>query len=108
GLRTSSGLVSSALAERGRTQGARPVNAADTEIGTDHERTAGANVEQLLTRTFVVPTYAHEADGTFSWDSTTVVLVEARAGGHAGVGYSYTAGAAAALVEELLAEAVVG
>ena len=38
-------------------------------------------VEQLAARAFTVPTDAPEADGTFSWDATTVVLVEARAGG---------------------------
>ena len=55
-----------------------------------------------------MPTDAPEADGTLSWDATTIVLVEARAEGHAGLGYSYTAGAAAALIEEMLSEAVVG
>jgi L-alanine-DL-glutamate epimerase-like enolase superfamily enzyme len=55
-----------------------------------------------------VPTDAPEADGTLSWDSTTIVLVQARADGQTGLGYSYTAGAAAALIEEMLSEAVVG
>jgi L-alanine-DL-glutamate epimerase-like enolase superfamily enzyme len=65
-------------------------------------------VEQLAARAFTVPTDTPEADGTLSWDATTIVLVEARAGGHAGLGYSYAAGAAAALVSELLTDAVVG
>jgi L-alanine-DL-glutamate epimerase-like enolase superfamily enzyme len=65
-------------------------------------------VERLAARAFTIPTDAPEADGTFSWDATTVVVVQARAGGHAGLGYSYAAGAAAALVSELLADAVVG
>jgi L-alanine-DL-glutamate epimerase-like enolase superfamily enzyme len=65
-------------------------------------------VEQLAARAFTIPTDALEADGTLSWDATTVVLVQARADGHTGVGYSYAAGAAASLVSELLAEAVVG
>ncbi len=56
----------------------------------------------------MVPTDGPEADGTLSWDATTIVIVEARAGGHAGIGYSYAAGAAAALVSELLAGVVVG
>lgn len=55
-----------------------------------------------------MPTDAPEADGTLSWDATTIVLVQARAGDHTGLGYSYTAGAAAALIEEMLSEAVVG
>jgi L-alanine-DL-glutamate epimerase-like enolase superfamily enzyme len=65
-------------------------------------------VEQLVARAFTIPTDAPEADGTFSWDATTVVLVEARAGGQTGLGYSYAAGAAAAFVSELLTNAVVG
>jgi L-alanine-DL-glutamate epimerase-like enolase superfamily enzyme len=65
-------------------------------------------VERLAARVFTVPTDAPEADGTLSWDATTVVLVEARAGGHTGLGYSYAAGAAAAVISELLADAVVG
>ncbi len=75
----------------------------NTKIGVREEA-----VEQLAARTFTVPTDAPEADGTLSWDATTVVLAEARAGGHTGVGYSYAAGAAGALISELLSEAVVG
>jgi L-alanine-DL-glutamate epimerase-like enolase superfamily enzyme len=65
-------------------------------------------VERVTARAFTVPTDASEADGTLSWDSTTVVLVQASAGGHTGVGYSYAAGAAAPLVRELLMDAVLG
>ena len=74
------------------------------------QRDAGSRVpvEQVRTRAFTVPTDAPEADGTLSWDSTTVVLVQASAGGHTGLGYSYAAGAAVPLVGELLADAVLG
>jgi L-alanine-DL-glutamate epimerase-like enolase superfamily enzyme len=65
-------------------------------------------VEEVSARTFTIPTDAPEADGTLSWDATTLVLVEARAGGHTGIGYSYAAAAAGELVRELLAGAVVG
>jgi L-alanine-DL-glutamate epimerase-like enolase superfamily enzyme len=65
-------------------------------------------VERVDVRTFTVPTDAPEADGTLSWDSTTVVVVQAHAAGIAGLGYSYTAAAAAGVVEELLAPAVSG
>jgi L-alanine-DL-glutamate epimerase-like enolase superfamily enzyme len=67
-----------------------------------------AVVEQLTARAFTIPTDAPEADGTLSWDQTTIVVAEARADGHSGVGYSYAAAAAAPLVSELLAEAVLG
>jgi L-alanine-DL-glutamate epimerase-like enolase superfamily enzyme len=75
------------------------------------ERPAGGAepvVEELAARAFTVPTDAPEADGTLSWDATTIVLVEARAAGQTGIGYSYGAGAAASLVRELLSGAVVG
>jgi L-alanine-DL-glutamate epimerase-like enolase superfamily enzyme len=65
-------------------------------------------VERLAARAFTVPTDAPEADGTLSWDATTIVVAEASAAGHTGVGYSYAAGAAAPLICELLTGAVVG
>jgi L-alanine-DL-glutamate epimerase-like enolase superfamily enzyme len=69
---------------------------------------AEAVVERLIARVFTVPTDAPEADGTLSWDATTVVVAEARASGQTGVGYSYTTAAAAAVVDDLLAAEVVG
>ena len=85
------------------------MSSADAESPAEHPaRGAKPVVEQLTARTFTVPTDAPEADGTLSWDTTTIVVVEARSAGHTGVGYSYAAGAAAALVSELLGEAVVG
>jgi L-alanine-DL-glutamate epimerase-like enolase superfamily enzyme len=65
-------------------------------------------VESLRARAFTVPTDAPEADGTLSWSSTTLVLAEVSAGGQKGLGFSYGAGAAAAFVQELLCNAVVG
>ncbi|MGH2831406.1 MAG: enolase C-terminal domain-like protein [Solirubrobacteraceae bacterium] len=62
----------------------------------------------MRTRMFTIPTDAPEADGTLSWNSTSVVLVQASAGGHTGLGFSYAAGAAANVVTELLVDAVVG
>ncbi len=85
------------------------MSSADAESPAEHPaRGAKPVVEQLTARAFTVPTDAPEADGTLSWDATTIVVVEARSAGHTGVGYSYAAGAAAALVSELLGEAVVG
>jgi L-alanine-DL-glutamate epimerase-like enolase superfamily enzyme len=69
---------------------------------------ASAPIQRLRARSFTVPTDQPEADGTLSWDSTTLVLAEASAGGQSGIGYSYTAGAAAAVVTELLTGAVCG
>lgn len=56
-----------------------------------------------------IPTEQPEADGTFQWDSTTMVLVEAIAdSGQLGLGFTYGAAAAATLIREMLAPAVVG
>jgi L-alanine-DL-glutamate epimerase-like enolase superfamily enzyme len=85
------------------------VSIADTESPTEHRgRGAKPVVEELTARAFTVPTDAPEADGTLSWDATTIVVVEARSAGCTGVGFSYAAGAVAVLVSELLHNAVVG
>ena len=36
-----------------------------------------------------IPTDKPEADGTYSWDATTLVIVEVSAGGTKGLGYTY-------------------
>jgi L-alanine-DL-glutamate epimerase-like enolase superfamily enzyme len=69
---------------------------------------SGVAVRSVRARAFTVPTDAPEADGTLSWSSTTFVLAEVSAGDQTGLGFSYGAGAAAALVQELLVDAVVG
>ena len=65
-------------------------------------------IEGLSVRVFRIPTDAPEADGTIAWNSTTMVLVEARGGGQRGIGYSYASEAAAALVADLLRDVVKG
>jgi Enolase C-terminal domain-like len=47
----------------------------------------------LETAVYVIPTDAPEADGTLTWDKTTMVLATARAAGEQGIGWSYTAAA---------------
>lgn len=57
---------------------------------------------------YTIPTESPESDGTLRWDSTSMLVVEAECGSHRGVGYSYTAPAAARLVTDHLIDAVVG
>ena len=57
---------------------------------------------------YTVPADAPEADGTFAWDRTTLVLAEIEAGGEQGLGYSYGHKAQAVLIESTLARAVAG
>jgi L-alanine-DL-glutamate epimerase-like enolase superfamily enzyme len=57
---------------------------------------------------FTIPTDAPEGDGTFLWDSTTMVLVELACGDVKGVGYTYTHSTAAPLAQSLINEVIVG
>lgn len=66
-------------------------------------------IETVNARAYTVPTEDQpESDGTLRWDSTTMVLVEAQAGGETGLGYAYTHTAAAKLIEGKLAGIVEG
>ena len=50
---------------------------------------------------YSIPTDAPEGDGTFQWDSTTLVLCELRAGDEIGLGYTYGNKATGVLAKEL-------
>lgn len=65
-------------------------------------------VERLEVSAYTVPTDAPESDGTLAWDSTTMVVVHAHAGGKTGLGYTYADGSAAALVDGKLRGVVQG
>jgi L-alanine-DL-glutamate epimerase-like enolase superfamily enzyme len=68
----------------------------------------GPEITALDAAAYVIPTDAPEADGTLTWDKTTMVVVRAKAGNERGIGWSYTAAAAADVVGELLAGPVTG
>lgn len=65
-------------------------------------------IEALEVSVYQVPTDMPESDGTLAWDSTTLVLVELRAGGHTGLGYTYAHSACATLIRDKLAGIVEG
>ncbi|MEV6206260.1 enolase C-terminal domain-like protein [Kitasatospora sp. NPDC051914] len=67
-----------------------------------------ARVDGIDVRTFTVPTDGPEADGTLAWDSTTMVLVQARSGDTTGLGWTYGAPATAQVVTGMLAGTVTG
>jgi L-alanine-DL-glutamate epimerase-like enolase superfamily enzyme len=67
-----------------------------------------APVESLKVSAYTVPTDSPESDGTYAWDKTTLVLVEATAGSKRGLGFSYADLATACIVDELLAGIVCG
>jgi hypothetical protein len=60
---------------------------------------SGVAIERLDVSAYTVPTDSQpESDGTYTWDKTTIVIVEASAGGKRGLGYSYADVATATLV----------
>ena len=67
-----------------------------------------ARLDDLEVGAYVVPTDGQEADGTLSWDATTIVVVHAHAGGTAGIGYTYADVSTAKLIESKLAQVVEG
>jgi L-alanine-DL-glutamate epimerase-like enolase superfamily enzyme len=70
---------------------------------------SGERVDALRVRAFRVPLdQPEESDGTLTWHATTVVTVEVGAGSVTGIGFTYAARAAAVLVDELLADVVLG
>jgi L-alanine-DL-glutamate epimerase-like enolase superfamily enzyme len=67
-----------------------------------------AKLQKASVSVYTVPTDAPEADGTFSWDSTTMVLVHLEAGGKRALGYTYADASTAKLAETLLHKVVLG
>lgn len=65
-------------------------------------------IEELRVSAFKIPTDSPESDGTYEWDSTTLVLVEASGGGEHSLGYTYANSATATLIDDELKELVLG
>lgn len=72
------------------------------------QRRPDAPITEIRASAYAVPTDAPEGDGTLSWNHTTLVLAEATAAGHTGIGYTYAPRAATAVIEELLRPVAVG
>jgi L-alanine-DL-glutamate epimerase-like enolase superfamily enzyme len=68
----------------------------------------GAKITTSKVQIYTVPTDAPEADGTFAWNSTTMILVTIDAGGKRGMGYTYADAATGTLVKSLLEKIVDG
>jgi len=69
---------------------------------------AAVPITRIAASAYTIPTDAPESDGTLEWNATTLVLVEAQAGGVTGIGYSYANRATAVLVGDTLAHVVEG
>src|SRR5438552_18900758 len=63
-------------------------------------------IERIEARAYAIPTRTPEADGTLSWDKTTLVLVSAEAGEVSGIGYSYADVATAKPIKALAVEVI--
>ena len=59
------------------------------------------SISEVNVSAYSIPTDAPEGDGTFKWDSTTLVLCEIRAADEIGIGYTYGNKATAVVAEEL-------
>lgn len=67
---------------------------------------AEAPIGRVAAAAYEIPTDAPEADGTLSWDRTTLVVVEIEAGGATGLGYTYSDASIVSLIERKLCDVV--
>ncbi len=66
------------------------------------------SLDTLQASAYTIPTDSPEADGTFAWDDTTLVLVQARGGGKIGIGWTYGPKVIVELIRDVLAPLVCG
>lgn len=67
-----------------------------------------ALIEGVRAEPFKIPTDAPEADGTFAWNATILVVVEVTAGDRTGLGYTYSHGSITGLVMGVLGPLIQG
>ena len=70
--------------------------------------TPDVSIDSVRAQAFEIPTDKPEADGTISWNSTTLVVVEVSGAGRTGVGYTYSSASIVDLICGKLASAVEG
>jgi L-alanine-DL-glutamate epimerase-like enolase superfamily enzyme len=67
-------------------------------------KTSDPLVDHIEVSAYNIPTSSPEADGTYAWDSTMIVIVQIAGGGKTGLGYSYADTATAQLIKDQLAD----
>lgn len=67
-----------------------------------------APIKNVVVDAYTIPTDAPEADGTFAWNSTTLVVAHVTAGGTMGLGYTYGSKAVAPAAEHIAKKCLVG
>ncbi len=65
-------------------------------------------IDTIQVSVYTIPTDSPEADGTYAWDSTTMVLVQLTGGGKTGLGYTYADAATGGLIRDTLATVIRG
>ncbi len=65
-------------------------------------------IRRVEVSAYTIPTDRPESDGTFEWNSTTIVVAHVSAAHAVGVGFTYAAAAAAAVVRDVLSPVVIG
>lgn len=71
-------------------------------------RDSVATIDSVSASAYVIPTDMPEADGTYEWNSTTLVLVRVQGGGRTGIGYGYADTATVRLIRDKLASLLEG
>lgn len=71
-------------------------------------RAPEAAIRSIKASAYKVPTDKPEADGTFAWSATTIVVVEVEAADAIGLGYTYSDASIRSLLQGALAEVVEG
>lgn len=65
-------------------------------------------IDDVSVVSYTIPTETPEADGTYEWDSTTIVIVEVSGGGKQGLGYTYADSSTAKLIDHKLKRIIIG
>jgi L-alanine-DL-glutamate epimerase-like enolase superfamily enzyme len=73
-----------------------------------NDMSPGVSIDGVRAQAFEIPTDKPEADGTISWNSTTLVLVEITGGNKVGLGYTYSSASIVALISGKLASTIKG
>ena len=71
-------------------------------------RSPNPTVSGVHAAAYKIPTDGPEADGTFAWDSTTLIVVHVEAGNRSGLGYTYADAGVAPLIETIAKKALEG
>jgi len=81
---------------------------ASADVSAPTAPAVDAPIDSVSAAAFTVPTETPEADGTLTWESTTMVVARVSAAGVTGIGWTYGPVAAMHVITEQLAAAVQG